>query len=150
MKSALYLIIGCLALGIPALWVWRLANEHAEPLPRLVQDMTARPARRYAQPPAGAVPFEQAAPLPPSERSGEALFLLHCAACHGADATGRSYVAQQPGMPDVSDLTTTEADAEELSRILADGRGAMPAFAPQLSEGKRKLILQYITTLHKP
>lgn len=149
MKSNLYLMLGLLALGALALWVWRTAHEAVEPPPRLVQDMTLPPERPRMAPPAGAVPFGTPTALP-SESSGEALFLLHCAACHGPGGNGQSYVAQQPGMPDVSDLTATDTPAEELYHTLTEGRGAMPAFGARLSENKRRLLLQYILTLHRP
>lgn len=150
MRSSFCLIFGLLALGALALWVGRILYPGAEPPPRLVQDMAQRPLPpRFAAMPAGAVPFAADDSLP-SESSGEALFLLHCAACHGADGSGRSFVAQQPGMPDVSDLTSTASSPDELFRTLSQGRGAMPAFASRLSEAKRRLLIPYITTLHRP
>lgn len=150
MKKFLYLVLTMPALTALALWGWRIAHESAEPLPLMVQDMVHPPAHRSPlPPPPGVVPFRSTEnELPPP--CAEALFLQHCAACHGAGGDGKSFVAQQAGMPEVSDLTTTTSSPDELAHTLADGRGGMPAFGGRLSEEKRRLLLQYIETLHRP
>ena len=146
MKS--YLTSATLLLGVLALWLWKIMSETAEPLPSVVQDMTTRPQRPHLPPPPGSVPFG-GEPDTPSE-AGETLFVLYCAACHGARGDGASFVAQQPGMPEVGNLVTTDTTPEEQARILAQGRGAMPAFAPRLTENQRRQILRFIPTLHRP
>lgn len=151
MKSAFYLGFVILALGVAALWCRRMILVEAEPPPRIVRDMTCRPETPPRPIPPGAIPFEEADRHPAAASpDGEELFLLHCAACHGADGTGQSYVARQSGMPDVSDLTATDSSPEELSRTLDEGRGAMPAFGARLGEEKRRALIRYITTLHRP
>lgn len=150
MKSFPYLLFLLLALSALTLWVWKILHEGSEPLSPLVQDMVHQPMRQPSlPPPPGAVPFNSgASALPPP--SGEALFLQHCAVCHGVGGTGQSYVAQQTGMPEISDLSATASTPAELARTLTEGRGSMPAFGTRLSEEKRQLLLQYIQTLHQP
>ena len=149
MKSALYLTFGLLILSVLALRGWKIVHEAAAPPAKPVQDMDHRPRHAYRPPPAGAVPFSEPGTRSP-RANGESLFLLHCATCHGAAGNGQSFVAQQPGMPDVSDLTTTTSTPEELYRTLSEGRGAMPAFAPRLNDAHRRLLIQHIRTLHQP
>lgn len=152
MKNGLLLTTCALLCGAAALWVWRITSAHAEPLPRLIQDMAEQPGRlkRLPPPPEGAVPFCTPGGEELRQADGGEIYLRCCAACHGAEGTGESYVASQPGMPDVSDLTRTDLSPEELYHTLTSGRGAMPAFGVRLSEHSRRQLLQYITTtLHK-
>lgn len=151
MKSLFFPTLTVLALGALALWGWKTAAPQAEPLPRLVQDMVHHPQRPHLAPPAEVVPYAaDTPPPPPSADAGRELFLQRCAMCHGAAGTGSSFVAQQPGMPDVSNLTTTDAAPQELYQTLTEGRGAMPAFGKRLSDTQRQSLIQYISTLHQP
>ena len=151
MKNTLYyLVCGAAALGVIVIWGHRLISPGSEPPPQLVQDMTRAPKHPYRPAPVGIVPFAEQTTAPRPESSGQELFLLRCAACHGTDGTGSSFTARQPGMPDVSNLTTTTSPPEELLRTLTEGRGAMPAFGPRLSDEQRRLLIQYITSLRQP
>lgn len=143
MKS--YPLCVTMILGVGALWLWKVMNESAEPPPRLISDMVHPPERPHSPPPPGVIPFG-GAPEGTAEE-GSALFLLHCAACHGAGGTGKSYVAQQPGMPEISDLTASDSTPEEQLRILSEGKGAMPAFGSRLSEAARQQLILYLQTL---
>lgn len=146
MKS--YLICATLLMGAMALWLWKLLHPEAPPPPRLVQDMVLTPEPGWLPPPPGAIPYSSS--VRPPRRSGEELYLLHCATCHGADGSGQSFVASQAGMPEVGNLITTTTTPDERERILADGRGAMPAFESRLNKEARRGILQYITTFSHP
>lgn len=143
MKS--YLVIVTMLVGVTALWLVKILYEGVEPPARLVQDMVQKPERPHREPPPGAVPFGHTSKEP--ELSGQELFLRHCATCHGENGMGKSFVAQQPGMPDVSDLTSSTATEDEQLRILTQGRGAMPAFGTRLSAPQRHLLIRYIRTL---
>ena len=117
--------------------------EQVEPPERVITDMVHREARPALPPPPGAVPHI-CTPRRTPQTDAPALFARHCAACHGADGTGRSYVATRPGMPEVNDLTASEVSPEELSRTLTEGRGAMPAHADRLTEQERNNLIHYI------
>ena len=143
MKS--YPLCVTMILGVSALWLWKVMHEDTEPPPRLIQDMAQPPERPHSSPPPGAIPLGG---IPKDEATeGKELFLLHCAACHGAKGTGKSYVSQQPGMPEISDLTASDSTPEEQLRTLAEGKGAMPAFGTRLSEATRQQLILYLQTL---
>ncbi len=127
------------------LFLWRVCFDTAAPYPLLMQDMTARPATTDAPrtPPPGAVPYGEPRP---AEDAGR-LFARHCATCHGADGSGQSYVAAQPGMPTVSDLRTNPAPAAQKYRSLTEGRGAMPAFGQRLTPAEQNALHRYILSL---
>lgn len=131
-----------IALGFISLWLWKITYAGAAPPPRLIHDMSTRPEYPMQAPPPGAVPY-----MPTEQSSGEdaaELFSLHCAACHGVGGNGKSYVAAQPGMPDVGDLTAPSSTPEERASILAEGRGAMPAFEKRLTTDQRNRLIDYI------
>lgn len=121
-----------------------IVHEGAEPPGHLIYDMVPpqQPPPRPAPP--SAVQHESS-PALPREDEAALIFARHCAACHGASGTGRSYVAAQPGMPEVNDLTVPGVTPEELFRTLSEGRGAMPAHAERLSEQARRELIRYIT-----
>jgi quinoprotein glucose dehydrogenase len=79
-------------------------------------------------------------PLPTGERE----YLVHCAACHGADRSG--YPAA--GFPPLIDLATrrSRADAAALTK---SGFGRMPAF-DRLSDDQRNAILDYLFSAPTP
>lgn len=141
MKS--YLPLAIIGIGAIGIWLWQQLNVGVAPPAPLVPDMVAQPRPTYAPPPPASVPFDTGAPAPEAAE----LYRRSCAACHGGDATGRSYVTQQEGMPQVADLTASTSTEDEQLDILANGRGAMPAFARRLSETQRKLLIHYIRTL---
>lgn len=121
------------------------------PPARLIDDMAQPMGRGVLSFPPGAVPHESSRALQRQKTDAPTLFEWRCAACHGADGTGKSYVAAQPGMPEVNDLTTGIVTPDELYRILTEGRGAMPPHADRLSEEERRSLIYYIThTLHRP
>lgn len=129
----------------------RMLYEGVEPPGRWIDDMTQQEMPPPQAPPPGAVPHESSPALRRAGGGGALLFSRHCAACHGAGGTGQSYVAAQPGMPEVNDLTVTDVTPDELYRTLSEGRGAMPAHAGRLSEAERRELIRYIThTLHGP
>lgn len=139
----------CLAVAA-LLALTKILYEGAEPPERLIGDMVQQELPPPLPPPPGAVPHESS---PARRHAADAalLFARHCAACHGANGTGQSYVASQPAMPEVNDLTATEVTPDELYRTLSEGRGAMPAHARRLSEEERRELIRYIThTLHAP
>lgn len=147
MKYIIFLLVAALF----ALAAGKILLVQATPPPRIIRDMADAPVSRTASPPQGLVPFAPGGAAPePLPAQGESLFALYCAACHGADGAGKSYVASRPGMPEVSNLTTTDSSEEELLNTLTNGRGAMPAFCTRLPESARQALLHYIRSLHHP
>ncbi len=137
------LFVALVAVAALALLFWRAVFDTAALPPRLMSDMVARPAEGACLP--GRVPFEpEGCPV----EDGPALFAAHCAHCHGADGSGRSYVAARPGMPDVSDLRLNPAPDAQKRASLSEGRGAMPAFGRRLRPSAIEALHLYILSLN--
>lgn len=141
MKKPLYIIlIISIALAAAALLI--IPTTSAPPI-QLIQDMAEpRPGARIT-PPAGVVPYgtTASAPLPAQQ-----LYSYHCAACHGTDGSGQSYISHYSGMPSVGNLQSPTSETEEQLRIIREGRGAMPAFGKRLSEAEIQTLHQHIIT----
>ena len=88
---------------------------------------------------------EAAAPPPPTTlpagyEEGEALFASQgCGGCHALEVAG-SNGATGPSL-DVTQLTEPE-----LAAVIANGRGAMPAFSPGLSDEEIDAVAVYVAT----
>ncbi|HKZ28119.1 MAG TPA: c-type cytochrome, partial [Acidimicrobiia bacterium] len=72
--------------------------------------------------------------LQPSAGNGAELFVQRCAACHGADGEGGA------GPP----LGALALTGEELSTLIAEGRGSMPGFGSELAEGDIDGLAEYV------
>ena len=140
MRYLFYIVTGLLAMAA----AWRIGLDHAGQPARFVFDTPAQPLATRVPHPAGTIPFGDE---PAATGTGDELFAIHCAHCHGADGSGRSYTAAQPGMPAVGNLQTTERPATELRQIMEEGRGAMPVFQRRLLPADKDNIHQYILTL---
>ena len=139
MKKNITTIALALVLLLTILLVLQLTSAGRQPI-QLIPDMTTAPAYPQQAPPEGAVPFGAARPALPAHQ----LFRNHCAACHGNNGNGQSYVANYSGMPAVGNLTTTTKSPPELKNSLLNGRGAMPAFRNRLNNTEADSLIQYI------
>ncbi|MCU1347566.1 MAG: hypothetical protein JWO56_596, partial [Acidobacteria bacterium] len=76
-----------------------------------------------------------------------AVYKAKCAACHGPDGSGNTTVGKslklRPlGSPDVQQLT----DAE-LTKVIADGKGKMPAYGKKLTPDEIQCLITLIRTM---
>ncbi|MCS1409182.1 MAG: Quinate/shikimate dehydrogenase (quinone) [Verrucomicrobia subdivision 3 bacterium] len=71
---------------------------------------------------------------------GERDYMIYCGACHGLDRKGNT----DGGFPALIDVSQRKSRAE-MEQITRQGGGRMPGF-PQLSEERRKTILDYVIT----
>ena len=60
----------------------------------------------------------------PEKKSGKALFLQHCAMCHGEDG--------QLGVGGAANLTEANLTENRIRQVLANGKNAMPAMISQI------------------
>lgn len=72
---------------------------------------------------------------------GQLVYAGNCAKCHGDDG--------KAGVMGASDLSATTLDANAKLEIVKNGKGAMPAFAGQLSDEQIGEVVGYIETLKK-
>ncbi len=86
--------------------------------------------------------------------TGEALYVQHCAACHGANLEGQPNWQEPdangifPAPPHTRDGHTWHHPDSQLLDIIADGgttvNSAMPAFKDRLNQDEMEAILSYI------
>lgn len=126
--------------------LWRVEGDAAGQPPRLFPNMEER-ADASLPPPPGIVPYGRNETSTPD---GAALFQQHCAQCHGAEGRADSFVARQPGMPAVGDLTRPLYPLDRQAAILRQGQGAMPAFGSRLSQAQQKALLQLLSSFSSP
>jgi len=83
-----------------------------------------------------------------SAREGKDLFNAKCKSCHGTVGENASLpLNPEPGDP-ATEKFSKQTDGSLFYKI-TNGRGAMPAFASQLSEEERWKIISYFRTFHK-
>jgi cytochrome c6 len=70
-----------------------------------------------------------------------ALFQKKCATCHGMDGRGQTKMGERMGIKDLAASTATAADLEKL---IADGRGKMPAFKGRISDDEIKSVAAFV------
>jgi mono/diheme cytochrome c family protein len=81
--------------------------------------------------------------------SGAALFTSKCAACHGADAAGKTPMGAKMNIRSlVSPEVQKQSDAE-LSQIIAKGKNKMPAYEAKLSKDDIAQLTAHIRGLAK-
>ncbi len=74
--------------------------------------------------------------------SGQTIYQAQCATCHRADGKG------QAPTPDLTDFAKTSAISQQAwAELLANGRGAMPAFGDKLSQAEQRAVLEYARSL---
>ena len=76
-----------------------------------------------------------------AQEPGQRLYSEHCAVCHGSAGEGGSG-------PDLTNPAWHAAAPErEIDRVIAMGRGAMPAFGGRLDAGVRKALIAHLRAL---
>ncbi|SEJ55382.1 quinoprotein glucose dehydrogenase [Cyclobacterium xiamenense] len=72
--------------------------------------------------------------------SGERVYTLNCAPCHGTDRNGHP----QSGYPSLRQVSERKT-ADEIADLLHAGKGMMPAF-PGLAEEEKEALIKYLLT----
>jgi mono/diheme cytochrome c family protein len=73
---------------------------------------------------------------------GKAIYEQECVACHGQNGEGSANAPNWTGQDRLAVLSNVE-----LADIVANGQGSMPAYADQLSEGRRWAVIDYVRSL---
>ena len=82
--------------------------------------------------------------------AGKAVFEKSCVSCHGKDGKGNPAMAKVMGEKALNLTTKETADKsdEQLMKVVAEGRGKMPA-QKSLSKDEQKQVVAYVRTLSK-
>ncbi len=85
-----------------------------------------------------------------AEPDGKALYLKHCASCHGKDGKAKTPAARKLGVKDLTISRTTDA---EIERRIREGRKdekgnqRMPPFADKLKDDEIVAVLGVVNAL---
>ena len=83
-------------------------------------------------------------PQPDAGLAGNSVYTKNCAKCHGKTAEGHHF-----GGPSLTSPKAAAASAEELRKIIADGKGHMPRFNGKLSAEEIDTLVKQIEALNK-
>ena len=72
------------------------------------------------------------------------VYLKNCAKCHGKTAEGRHF-----GGPALISAKAAAASADDLRKIVADGKGRMPKLTGKLTPEEIDTLVKQIQTLNK-
>jgi cytochrome c6 len=84
-----------------------------------------------------------------SPNDGAALYKTKCAMCHGPDGAGKTPVGQKLGIRDLRSPEVQKQADSDLSHVIGEGKGKMPAFAKTFSEDQIKSLVAYVRELGK-
>jgi cytochrome c6 len=84
----------------------------------------------------------------PDGAASNATFRTKCAMCHGPDGSG-SEVGKSMNVPDLRSQAVQKLSDAELTQIISNGKGGMPAFKDSLSEDQIHSLVAHVRTLHQ-
>ena len=84
-----------------------------------------------------------------AQTGGEALYKAKCAACHWADGKGETTVGKANKVRDLGSADVQKQSDDELSGIISNGKGKMPAYSKSLKAEQIKDLVAYIRSLKK-
>ena len=76
---------------------------------------------------------------------GAAIFKSRCAICHGPDGSGQTPVGKSLQLRDLRSPEVQKMTDEELTKVLVEGKGKMPA--THLSADDVKAVIAFLRTL---
>ncbi len=82
-------------------------------------------------------------------QTGASLYKSRCASCHGADGKGDTAVGKSMHLRSLASPEVQKESDQELTGIIADGKGAMPGYKDKLSAEQVKDLVGYIRELGK-
>ena len=87
--------------------------------------------------------------VPAHAQSGGSLFQAKCAPCHGSNGKGDTSMGKMLKVRDLSSADVQKQTNAELTAIIEDGKGRMPAYRGKLSNGDVKELVSFIRSLKK-
>ncbi|HVB87884.1 MAG TPA: cytochrome c [Candidatus Dormibacteraeota bacterium] len=82
-------------------------------------------------------------------QGGASVFKSRCAGCHGADGKGDTGIGKSMHMRSLASSEVQKQSDKELTTIISDGKGAMPAYKDKLSGSEIKGLVSYIREFGK-
>ena len=82
-----------------------------------------------------------------AQASGAATFKAKCAMCHGADGSASTGMGKTLGLKPLSSPEVQNMSDADLTALITDGKGKMPAYKGKLSDADIQAVVKYIRTL---
>lgn len=76
--------------------------------------------------------------------SARDLYQKNCARCHGADGKSDTELGRLYDSPDLTIRTTKRMSQKQMTRIISNGKGGMPAFKKKLSSKEIASLVNYV------
>ncbi|MCU1245118.1 MAG: cytochrome c, class [Acidobacteria bacterium] len=97
-----------------------------------------------------AIVFTTLAALPHTMRAdGAAVYKGKCVACHGADGSGNTPVGKNLKLRNLGSADVQKMSDAELTTVITDGKGKMPAYGKKLSADEIKSLVGCIRAFKK-
>ena len=87
--------------------------------------------------------------VPAVAQDAAALYKTKCAACHGADGKGETAIGKSNKIRDLGSAEVQAQSDADLTTVIANGKGKMPAYGKSLKPDQVKDLVAYIHTLAK-
>ena len=88
-------------------------------------------------------------PVAHAQTDAATLFHARCAMCHGADGHGNTPAGKAFKAVDYQDPAVMKMTDAELTAIISNGKGKMPAYGKRLDASQILGLVDYIRTLQK-
>ena len=88
-----------------------------------------------------------ALPMFAADPDGAALYKGKCAMCHGPDGAGQTATGKSMKVRDLRSADVQKQTDKEMTTIVTDGKGKMPAYKGKLSDAEIAAVVKYIKTL---
>jgi cytochrome c6 len=80
---------------------------------------------------------------------GAAMFKAKCAGCHGADGSGDTAMGKRFNLRDLRSADVQKQTDAELTTIITDGKGKMPAYKGKITDAEIKDLVAAIRDMAK-
>ena len=87
------------------------------------------------------------APLAAFAAGGAAVYKAKCASCHGPDGKGETAIGKSMKLKSLASAEVQKTTEADLTKVITDGKGKMPAYKGKLSADEIKALVAYIRTL---
>ena len=78
---------------------------------------------------------------------GAAVFKAKCAMCHGADGSASTGMGKSMGLKPLGSPEVQKMSDADLTALVSNGKGKMPAFKGKLSDDEISAVVKYVKTL---
>jgi len=78
---------------------------------------------------------------------GAAIYKAKCAMCHGPNGDASSAMAKSMGLKPLNSPDVQKDSAADMTALVTNGKGKMPAFKGKLSDDETKAVVDYVKSL---